>query len=101
MILTVDCADIYGGGEGHVCEVAFGSALALKPSLRSSMQLVTKCGIVVPSQDVAVKHYDTSKEYIQRRVSESLTALQTEYLDLVLIHRPSPLMDPDHVHRLI
>jgi predicted oxidoreductase len=68
-ITTFDCADIYGGIE-HVCEAMFGKALALAPELRASIEIVSKCGIVCPSDSVSVKHYDLSKNYILTRVNE-------------------------------
>jgi predicted oxidoreductase len=79
----------------HASERLFGQALALEPSLRSKMELITKCGIVCPSPEtgVRVKHYDLSEEYILKRVQESLEALGVEYVDVLLIHRPSPLMN--------
>ena len=81
----------------HVCEKLLGQALALDPSLRSRMEIVTKCGIVCPSEEVAVKHYDLSVEYIHKRVQESLEALGIQTIDVLLIHRPSPMMDADKV----
>jgi predicted oxidoreductase len=110
-ITTIDLADIYGGGH-HQCEKAFGEALRLEPSLRQQLQLVTKCGIrcdypkdsppsVIKELEanglVAVKHYDTSKEYILKRVEESLNACGVDYFDLLLIHRPDPFMNADEV----
>lgn len=68
-ITTFDCADIYGGIE-HVCETMLGKALALAPELRDGMEIVTKCGIVCPSDSVNVKHYDLSQNYIIKRVNE-------------------------------
>ena len=83
----------------HVCEKKLGEALALEPSLRSQMQIITKCGIVCPSEETGtqVKHYNYSYNYILQRVEESLDALGIENLDLLLIHRPSPMMDADEV----
>jgi predicted oxidoreductase len=59
------------------------------------MEIITKCGIVCPSEEtgVQVKHYDYSVEYITKRVEESLKALQMDYVDVLLLHRPSPLMN--------
>ncbi|KAJ3173971.1 hypothetical protein HK101_010975 [Irineochytrium annulatum] len=94
-ITTFDAADIYGGGEGHVCEKLFGDALALSPELRGKMQIVSKCGIACLG--VKVKHYNFSREYILRQAKNSIAALQCKFLDVLLIHRPSPLMDPDVV----
>lgn len=94
-------ADIYGGVT-HVCERLFGQALALDPSIRSRIQLVSKCGIVCPSTNgdrvvTETKHYDLSVEYILKRVEESLEALGVNSLDVLLIHRPSPMMDANEV----
>jgi len=96
-ITTFDHADIYGD---YTCEALFGEALALQPSLRSKMQIVTKCGIKLLSSnraDHSIKHYDTSKAHIIASVERSLKNLQTDYIDLLLIHRPNPLMDPAEV----
>ena len=68
-ITTFDCADIYGGID-HVCEEMLGKALALAPELRAGMEIVSKCGIVCPSQQVNVKHYDLSSKYILERVDQ-------------------------------
>ena len=96
-ITTFDHADIYGG---YSCEALFGEALALQPALRQNMQLVSKCGIrlVSPNRPTnTIKHYDTGRNYIVTSAEASLRNLQTDYLDLLLIHRPDPLMDADEV----
>ena len=96
-VTTFDHADIYGS---YTTEAAFGEALKLKPELRESIQLVTKCGIKmkVPQRPHhRLKSYDTSPEHIRWSVDTSLRNLNTEYIDLLLIHRPSPLMDPDRI----
>lgn len=96
-ITTFDHADIYGG---HTCEEQFGAALAGHSSLRDRMQIVTKCGIMLPSEnrpDIDRQHYDTSRDHIIASAENSLRALRTDYIDLLLIHRPDPLMDPDAV----
>lgn len=96
-ITTFDHADIYGD---HVCQKLFGRSLALEPALREKMQLVTKCGIMLASPNRpqhALKHYDTSRAHIFASVEESLQALGTDRIDLLLIHRPDVLMDPDEV----
>ncbi|MET3193666.1 aldo/keto reductase [Bacillus sp. OAE603] len=96
-ITTFDHADIYGG---YTCEEIFGNALALKPELREKIQIVTKCGIKLKSSkfpDLKMNHYDTSKEHILMSVNNSLKNLQTDYIDLLLIHRPNPFMDPKEV----
>lgn len=98
-IASFDHADIYGG---YRVEAAFGDALAAAPALRDRMQLVTKCGIklVSPARPShAVKHYDTSRAHITASVDNSLRALRTDRIDLLLIHRPDALMDADDVAR--
>lgn len=93
-VSTFDHADIYGD---YSCEAAFGRALQRNPALREKMQLVSKCGIKLVSSRYPARrlpHYDTSYEHIIRSVEASLRNLQTDYLDLLLIHRPDPLMDP-------
>lgn len=96
-ITTFDHADIYGG---YTCEEIFGKALSLKPELREKIQIVTKCGIKLKSSkfpDLKMNHYDTSKEHILMSVNNSLKNLQTDYIDLLLIHRPNPFMNPKEV----
>lgn len=96
-ITTFDHADIYGD---YTCEQLFGDALANMPSLRSQMQLVTKCGIKLVSKNRPahrIKHYDTRAVHILSSVEHSLKQLRTDYIDLLLIHRPDPLMDADEV----
>lgn len=96
-ITTFDHADIYGD---YTCQELFGRALALEPALRKKMQLVTKCGIMLASPNRpqhALKHYNTSRAHIMASVEESLQTLGTDRVDLLLIHRPDLLMDPDEV----
>ncbi|TPE55371.1 oxidoreductase [Maribrevibacterium harenarium] len=96
-VTTMDHADIYGD---YQCEKLFGEALALRPSLRDNMQIVTKCGIMLPSQnrpDITSHRYDQSVSHIIDSVNRSLRNLRVEEIDLLLLHRPSPLMDADHV----
>jgi len=96
-VTTFDHADIYGS---YTCEAEFGRALALKPSLRDQIQLVTKCIIQLKSDnrpDTYVHHYNTSAEHIRWSIEQSLRNLQTDTLDLLLIHRPDPLMNADEV----
>ncbi|KIL46789.1 aldo/keto reductase [Jeotgalibacillus soli] len=96
-ITTFDHADIYGS---YVCEELFGEALSLKPSLRDKMEIVTKCGIVLTSDNRPANrshHYNTSKEHIIHSVNRSLENLHTDYIDLLLIHRPDPFMNPEEV----
>jgi predicted oxidoreductase len=94
-ITTIDHADIYGN---YTCEGLFGAALRENPKLRDSLQLISKCGIKLVSVNRpthAIKHYDTSRNHILASVDHSLRQLQTDYLDLLLIHRPDPFMDAD------
>jgi predicted oxidoreductase len=96
-VSTFDHADIYGG---YTCESLFGNALSLKPELREKMQIISKCGIT-PISDARPHHktmsYDTSRQHILESVENSLKNLQTDHLDVLLIHRPSPLLDADEV----
>ncbi len=92
-ITTFDQADIYGG---YTAEAILGAALKKNPSLRSRMEIVTKCDIVAPIgrySDKRVKYYDTSRKHIEASVNQSLTDMAIEHIDLLLIHRPDPLMD--------
>ena len=95
-ITTFDHADIYGD---YTTESDFGEAFSLSGIERESIQLISKCGIqyVGESRDNKIKHYNYSKEYIIWSVEKSLKDLQTDYLDLLLLHRPSPLMQVDEV----
>ena len=83
-----DHADIYGGG---ACEEHFGAALRNEPSIRrEDLILQSKCGI-------RPGFYDSSKQHILHSVDESLKRLQTDYLDVFLIHRPDALAEPEEV----
>jgi predicted oxidoreductase len=96
-ITSFDHADIYGDYEN---EKSFGEQLRKDRSIRKQMQLITKCGIMLTSSKhpgTWIKHYDTSKEHIINSVDSSLKNLHTDYLDLLLIHRPDPLMDPEDI----
>lgn len=94
-ITTVDHADIYGG---YLCEAAFGEALKLAPALREQMEIVTKCGIATTAKpEHALGHYITDADHIIKSAEQSLKNLATDRLDLLLIHRPDPLMDADEV----
>lgn len=99
-ITTFDHADIYGD---YTTEQEFGSAFVQSGIKRESIQLISKCGIqlVGKTRKTKTKHYNTSKEYIVWSVEQSLKNLQTDYLDLLLIHRPSPLMDPNEISEAI
>lgn len=96
-VSSFDHADIYGH---YTTEEEFGKAIALKPSIRQNIQLISKCGIrmVTPNRPAhLIKSYDTSKEHILHSAERSLKNLHTDYLDLLLIHRPDPLMHPDEI----
>ncbi|MCD2177869.1 aldo/keto reductase [Rhizobium sp. C1] len=94
-ITTMDHADIYGG---YTVEGLFGQVLKTTPSLRDQIEIVTKCDIVAPVGRHAaarVKYYDTSAAHITASLETSLKELGTDHVDLLLIHRPDPFMDPD------
>jgi predicted oxidoreductase len=95
-ITTFDHADIYGA---YTTEADFGKAYANSGIKREDIQLITKCGIqyVCENRNNTVKHYNYSKDYIIWSVEESLKNLNTEYLDLLLLHRPSPLMAAEEI----
>lgn len=94
-ITTADHADIYGG---YQCEAAFGEALKLVPALRDRMEIVTKCGIATTAKpEHALGHYITDSAHIIKSAEQSLVNLATDRIDLLLIHRPDPLMDADEV----
>lgn len=99
-VTSFDHADIYGNG---TTEAAFGAALQTCGIPRDRLQLITKCGIQFPDDrnPASVKHYDYSAKAIQTAVHNSLTNLRTDYLDLFLLHRPSPLLDPGIVAETI
>ncbi|GFE49987.1 aryl-alcohol dehydrogenase [Roseobacter cerasinus] len=92
-ITTMDQADIYGG---YAAEEVLGAALKESPGLRDQLEIVTKCDIIAPMgkyADRRVKYYDTSAAHIQASVEASLTYMGIEQIDLLLIHRPDPMMD--------
>ncbi|NML68228.1 aldo/keto reductase [Chryseobacterium sp. RP-3-3] len=99
-ITTFDHADIYGD---YTTELAFGKAFNESKIDRSKIQLISKCGIQMQSdkRNNSVKHYDYSASYIIESVEQSLKNLQTDYLDLLLLHRPSPLMSADEIAEAI
>jgi len=96
-ITTFDHADIYGD---YNCESLFGAALAESSVRRADIELVTKCGIKLVSKnhpETSINHYDTSASHILSSVDKSLKNLRTDYIDLLLIHRPDPLMNAGEV----
>lgn len=96
-ITSFDHADIYGD---YGNEEIFGSALARTPGLRNQVELITKCGIKLKSgkqPTTWIKHYDTSKSHVIASVENSLKLFHTDHLDVLLLHRPDPLMDPNEI----
>lgn len=84
-----DHADIYGAGDS---ERVFGAALKSDPSIRREDLIIqTKCGILLGS------HYDNSKKHILESVDAALERLQTDYIDILLLHRPDALVEPEEV----
>ena len=91
-ITTMDQADIYGG---YMAEEVLGNALK-GTTLRDQIEIVTKCDIVAPAGRHAaapVKYYDTSRAHITASVDASLRLMEIEQIDVLLIHRPDPMMD--------
>ena len=96
-VTSFDHADIYGG---YRVEALVGGALARAPGLRERLQLVSKCGIRLAGHErgaARIKHSDTSRAHLVAGVEQSLRALRTDRLDLLLLHRPDPLMDAAEV----
>lgn len=96
-ITSFDHADIYGD---YACEELFGNVLRSRPDIRQHIQLVSKCGIKLLSAKKPghwIKHYDTTKKHIVESAEQSLKNLGTDYLDLLLLHRPDPLLNPTEV----
>lgn len=94
-ITTFDHADIYGG---YTTEAQFGKAFSESKISREKVQFISKCGIqLTQGRDNKIKHYDYSKNYIIWSVENSLKNLQTDFLDVLLLHRPSPLMVADEI----
>ena len=99
-ITTFDHADIYGG---YTTEESFGNALSKSNVKREQIQLISKCGICYSTDNTnqytsykknyKLKHYNYDEDYIIQSVENSLKNLKTEYLDVLLLHRPSPLMN--------
>lgn len=98
-LTTFDHADIYGS---YSTEADFGKAFMASGILREDIQLITKCGIqLTRGRDNQLNHYEYSREYITWSAEQSLKKLHTEYLDLLLLHRPSPLMEPFEIAEAI
>lgn len=98
-ITTFDHADIYGG---YTTEASFGKAFLNSNINREKIQLISKCGIQhTEGRNNKVKHYNYSSAYIIWSVENSLKNLKTDYLDALLLHRPSPLMQTDEIAEAI
>ncbi len=100
-ITTMDQADIYGG---YTAEAILGAGLKAAPGLRDKIEIVTKCGIVAPAGRHAaarVKHYDTTAVHINASVEASLRDMGTDHVDLLLIHRPDPLIDAEETGKAL
>lgn len=100
-ITSIDQADIYGG---YQAEELMGYALSIAPHLKEKIEVITKCDIVAPvgrHQQAKVKYYDTSRAHIQRSVEHSLRLMGLEKIDLLLIHRPDPMMDHEETGRAL
>ncbi len=96
-ISTFDHADIYGD---YTTEASFGNAFANAKIAREKVQFISKCGIQTEARNT-IKHYDYSKKYIIWSVENSLKNLKIDYLDVLLLHRPSPLMQADEIAEAI
>ena len=99
-ISTFNHADIYGG---YTTETQFGKAFLQSKIARGRLQLISKCGIrhVAENRNNKIKHYDYSAPYIIWSVENSLKNLETDYLDVLLLHRPSPLMQADEIAKAV
>jgi predicted oxidoreductase len=92
-ITTFDQADIYGG---YTAEAVMGAAMKANPSLRQRMEIVSKCDIVIDAgrhSGARVKHYNTTAAHINASVDASLADMGVDEIDVLLVHRPDPLMD--------
>lgn len=100
-ITAFDHADIYGD---YTTEAEFGEAIKHKHSLREQIKIITKCGIQLVCNERPqhqIKSYNTTKKHIIQSVEQSLKNFYTDYLDVLLIHRPSPLLNPIEVAEAI
>jgi len=99
-VTTFDLADIYGD---YRCEQFFGEALKLKPQLRERMEIVSKCSIRLAGEasGARINHYDTSAAHVRGAVETSLRDMGVEQMDLLLLHRPDPLMDADALAQVL
>ena len=96
-VTSFDHADIYGN---YSCEAILGDVLNLKKSLRGQIEIITKCGINLISDKFPgrkIKYYDYSYDHIVISVNNSLRNIGTDHIDLLLLHRPAPIFDPEAV----
>ena len=92
-ITTFDQADIYGG---YTAEAVMGAAMMANPSLRQRMEIVSKCDIVIDAgrhSGARIKHYNTTAAHMNASVEASLAEMGINEIDVLLVHRPDPLMD--------
>ncbi|MDC0116921.1 aldo/keto reductase [Flavobacteriaceae bacterium] len=99
-ITSFDHADIYGD---YTTEKDFGEAFKNSSIKREELQLISKCGIqyVGETRSNKVKHYQYDSDYIIFSAEKSIKDLKAEYLDIFLLHRPSPLMHPDEISKAV
>ena len=100
-ITSMDQADIYGD---YQSEALFGQALSDAPHLKDKIEIISKCDIALVSDKYPnrrVKHYDTSHAYITGQVDNSLSLMGVDALDILLLHRPDPLMNADETGRTL
>jgi predicted oxidoreductase len=88
-INMIDHADVYGGSRHH-CEARFGEAVRLSPAQREGLIIQTKAGI-------GEGYFDFSADHLMSSVDGSLKALQTDHIDVFLLHRPDTLVEPEEV----
>lgn len=96
-LIDFDHADIYGD---YTTEHEFGQVIKSRPDLRKNLRIITKCGIKMKTAnrpEHVVKSYDLSKSHIKKSVEASLKNLHTDFIDLLLLHRPDYLMDPNEI----
>ena len=96
-ITSFDHADIYGD---YTTEEEFGRIVMNEPSLRQNIQLITKAGIQLVSENRPkhqIKSYNTSAQHLIKSAEQSLKNFRTDYIDVFLIHRPNPLLNPHEV----
>lgn len=99
-ISSFDHADIYGD---YTTEAEFGKALKASKINRKDIQIISKCGLQLPSKkrQNQLKHYQYNADYIIAQAKQSITNLKCDYLDVFLLHRPSPLMQSDEIAKAV